>query len=636
MEDKNCDIVMKGGITSGVVYPAAVARLAERFRLRGIGGTSAGAIAAAAAAAAQFRAWKGTREGFKRLGDLPTFLGQRNPSGNSNLFSFFQPQRGSRPVFEILVGALETRSGAQAFSKILLRAVRSFPFTAIVGVLPGAILVVLAVTAGVGILKIVCIILGLVLALLGLGVAVLLRLVQSFGSAIPCNYFGFCSGMSESPKEDQKKGPSTGGQALTIWLTKYLNELAGLDPDGIPLTFGQLWQPDLPAGEEASLTDPMLRLEMYTTCLSKGRPFRLPFRSEPAVRENVCYFRVDDFSRFFPANVVKWMEDHPRRSDVQAGIGEKGFLAMPDAWNLPVVVATRMSLSFPILLSSVPLYAYDYQLKMTPEEHEQGNGTQPADTVQMPSRCWFSDGGLCNNFPIDFFDGPIPRWPTFSFNLVDSPEGSSPEDLAHPWMPRNNKEGIQEVWNHLPEGGGFSSLLAFLWSMITTMQNWGDNTLLRLPGYRDRVAHVGLTPEEGGLNLAMPADRIETLSSRGLNAADEFIRRFATNEEPVMNWSNHRWIRFRSMLASLTEMVERVDLTCSQPQPGDQGYEEWVGGIETHKIPSYKWTSAHQRQLGVDTLIALRRLARTWTDVRVDASAGAPKPRPELRPRPRT
>jgi len=48
-----CDLVLKGGITSGVVYPAAIAALSAHYRLRSIGGASAGAIAAAAAAAAE-------------------------------------------------------------------------------------------------------------------------------------------------------------------------------------------------------------------------------------------------------------------------------------------------------------------------------------------------------------------------------------------------------------------------------------------------------------------------------------------------------------------------------------------------------------------------------------------------------
>ena len=43
---RQCDLVMKGGITSGVVYPLAIARFAEEYRLRGVGGSSAGAIGA--------------------------------------------------------------------------------------------------------------------------------------------------------------------------------------------------------------------------------------------------------------------------------------------------------------------------------------------------------------------------------------------------------------------------------------------------------------------------------------------------------------------------------------------------------------------------------------------------------------
>src|SRR5205823_13681287 len=50
-----CDLVMKGGITSGVVFPKAVARLSHQYRFRDIGGTSAGAIAAGGAAAAEHR-----------------------------------------------------------------------------------------------------------------------------------------------------------------------------------------------------------------------------------------------------------------------------------------------------------------------------------------------------------------------------------------------------------------------------------------------------------------------------------------------------------------------------------------------------------------------------------------------------
>ena|SRR5438270_147684 len=62
---------MKGGITSGVVYPATVSRFAETYQFVNIGGTSAGAIAAAATAAAEYRRAQGSGEGFKKLSELP-------------------------------------------------------------------------------------------------------------------------------------------------------------------------------------------------------------------------------------------------------------------------------------------------------------------------------------------------------------------------------------------------------------------------------------------------------------------------------------------------------------------------------------------------------------------------------------
>src|SRR4051794_873622 len=66
-EPLECDLVMKGGVTSGVVYPPAVLELATRFRFRSIGGASAGAIAAAATAAAELGRKSGGFTRFERL-----------------------------------------------------------------------------------------------------------------------------------------------------------------------------------------------------------------------------------------------------------------------------------------------------------------------------------------------------------------------------------------------------------------------------------------------------------------------------------------------------------------------------------------------------------------------------------------
>ena len=72
---KECDLVMKGGVTSGVVYPYAISRLAESYRFRNLGGTSAGAIAAAFAAAAEYRrqtaeSAPGSDAGFEHINEL--------------------------------------------------------------------------------------------------------------------------------------------------------------------------------------------------------------------------------------------------------------------------------------------------------------------------------------------------------------------------------------------------------------------------------------------------------------------------------------------------------------------------------------------------------------------------------------
>ena len=96
----DCDLVMKGGVTSGVVYPRLIAQLATRYRFRNIGGTSAGAIAAAACAAAEYGRGQGKPDAFAKLDDLPNVLGAGvGPEGRSKPFSLFQPAEAVRSQF---------------------------------------------------------------------------------------------------------------------------------------------------------------------------------------------------------------------------------------------------------------------------------------------------------------------------------------------------------------------------------------------------------------------------------------------------------------------------------------------------------------------------------------------------------
>jgi predicted acylesterase/phospholipase RssA len=91
--DKKCDLVMKGGVTSGVVYPRAITELSRQYQFLSIGGTSAGAIAAAVAAAAEYSRSAGNANAFDELEKLPLWLGGISPKGkHSNLFHLFQAQ----------------------------------------------------------------------------------------------------------------------------------------------------------------------------------------------------------------------------------------------------------------------------------------------------------------------------------------------------------------------------------------------------------------------------------------------------------------------------------------------------------------------------------------------------------------
>ena len=104
-DELHCDLVMKGGITSGVVYPMAVLNLARRYRFHSIGGTSAGAIAAAVTAAAEYGRERG---GFNRLVDVVREL--QRPGFLANVF---QPAPRTRPVLQLLFLALDFKRRAK-------------------------------------------------------------------------------------------------------------------------------------------------------------------------------------------------------------------------------------------------------------------------------------------------------------------------------------------------------------------------------------------------------------------------------------------------------------------------------------------------------------------------------------------
>ncbi|MBC6962758.1 MAG: hypothetical protein DWB48_08525, partial [Nitrosomonas sp.] len=220
--DRFCDLVMKGGIASGVVYPRAIRRLSEHYRFRGIGGTSAGAIAAAITAAAEYqrRENNGSREGFNLLGSLPEELGSEVKKGKYKLLSLFQPQPATRRLFAVLVRTLNKSSTkSRWFSVFQGLLIAYWPATVL------SIIVALAVAQSGAWLA------AFLLLVIALPLSIGYWVYSDITGNVVANGFGLCNGMSREGEPE----------ALTPWLHSKIQKAAGLDAKDKPLTFGDLW-----------------------------------------------------------------------------------------------------------------------------------------------------------------------------------------------------------------------------------------------------------------------------------------------------------------------------------------------------------------------------------------------------------
>jgi predicted acylesterase/phospholipase RssA len=642
-----CDLVMKGGISSGIVYPKLIARLARGYAFKNIGGTSAGAVAAAACAAAECGRQSGRQPAaFATLAGLPEEL-QAQERGRSRLARLFQPTPALHNHFEqamrliaaqdkpravlsmlgalvhwqaaagaalLLIGPLVmlathltllrstattfailgTAAGAawlahRAFALLPVpkphaAAPASAPASAVpassapaspgpaapgnaagpgrtsppapgagrrLAGLPPAVLRLAAevVCAGAAAALVLAIAIAglpahagplniglqlpfLLLVPLCLGCGFgwgLWRWTSALLRGLHVNYYGICSGRSTG---------SESVSALTDWLAAYLNQLAGLPP-GEPLTFGHLWGPqhDNDPGQRA------INLEVVTTALSQQMPYALPFRDNAGA----FYFHPGEWSQLFPQNVMDWLlqqaPEPPLEHAVTAPDGSQ-LVRLPNNAQLPVVVAVRMSLSFPLLLSAVPLYARDF-----------------TDDGKL-KRVWFSDGGISSNMPLHFFDTLLPEHPTFAINLKEAHPKYPIGDAAQcgldgrVYLPDDNSRGMQRYWPPSSDATP-AGLFRFLANIFTTMQNWRDEILFPYPGYRDRIVQISLRPGEGGLNLNMPKEAVERLGDAGACAAEMLYRRFHP-QGGGNGWDNHEQVQALSVLGNLEQLARQA------------------------------------------------------------------------------
>src|SRR6516164_9031534 len=194
---KKCDLVMKGGVTSGVVYPRAITTLSREYQFSSIGGTSAGAIAAAVTAAAEYARANGKDDSFEQVNELPTWLGGTSADGkHSNLFHLFQPMNTMADLYQVVVAGLG-KTGAKKWASVLFAAFRVFPIASLVGTLPGIFAAFLSQQVSADWLTTLGYIFSLALMLTGSLIAIVLAMLRSI-SRIPVNGWGICSGMTEN------------------------------------------------------------------------------------------------------------------------------------------------------------------------------------------------------------------------------------------------------------------------------------------------------------------------------------------------------------------------------------------------------------------------------------------------------
>lgn len=568
---EDCDIIMKGGITSGIVYPRAVVALSRRYRFRQIGGASAGAIAATMAAAAELgrrreeQVGVGVGESFRQLDELPTRLGTK-------LSTLFQPSRETAPAFDVMMVWLEPKHSK--ISKIIAtvrlvvgHAVPLFVAVVLLAMLPALVFDLALIGVHRWWSLAAALLVWLPVALFVGVVAGAVVLAVRANTAVAANGFGLCNGHARR----NARSPVP----LTDWMDEELRALAGTPPLGAgapdrPVCFGDLWGDEatvayrsaftvkphdgpafvdhsrggaqLPAAERRHLrglraTDCLV----MTTNLSHRRPYRFPFDTQEFFWCETC------LGDYFPENVVTQMVGATTTvGDMSVGKHDDGtpivtstvcprhanqpLLYMPLACDIPLVVAARLSLSFPGLISAVPMYAIDWTRSA---EHRQ---VRPV---------WFSDGGISSNFPMRFFDAAWPTRPTFGINLSDA----HPDTPDMVWRPKPGASG------RLPRLLPVTTVAGFVSSILDTMQNWNDTVQITMPGFRDRIVVVRQTSDEGGMNLQMPEDVIQRLADRGREAGENIVLGVPAIGLAPFDFATHRWIRYRDAMAGMDELL---------------------------------------------------------------------------------
>lgn len=543
-----CDVVLEGGVTSAVIYATLLARLSKDYTLHHLGGASSGAVAATAAAAAEFTRQKASANptaSFDLLEKFPDMLAEVDGRGRTTLFRLFQPKPKGRASFSVAMAALDQTAGdtlKAPAGRVGSALVANFPQAALLLALPVAGVGWIAgdwlsshLACGSGMGKALLCAAGWVLAVLPTAIAALFALavwaLLVTVRALRDNHWGLCSGMNEADFDRH---------ALTPTLHGFFQSLAG---QRAPLTFGDLWWGPQPC-DGTQREEPATRridLQIITSAVSLARPVRLPGDGKPGMDPlHEFFYDPEEWRALFPDDIMQHLKDHARPATLIHDSGRVLF-ALPEPKHWPVLMAARFSLSFPLLLSAVPMYI------AVPRRAMLRAGAAATKLPFEARKVYFSDGGITSNCPVHLFDAPLPRFPTFGINLYRQPRGSGTR------VSRLDTRDPELEASATSDAAVWTTPLPFLYAIFSTMFGWRDSLQRSLPGYRERIVHVGVPHEAGGLHLAMKPETIQLLGDLGIAAAaklrEDFSAPRANGEANA--WERHRWTRARTTLSAL-------------------------------------------------------------------------------------
>lgn len=584
--DQYCDLVLKGGVVDGVIYPGVLIELARHYRFQSIAGTSVGAIAASLAAASEYSRRFGSDDGFNEvLRKIPDELA-KFPDPNrckTKLRTLFQPEKSLKRLFHLFV-EVSSVPHAEVKGMLFRTTWDSYKRDFYKGFFLGFIAVELCVLffswhVAVVFLatKVFAVVwVGLLGSLVGglvagLG-AVTWSIWREYKILATSTGWGFCSGMSTDGGETE---------GLTEWLHKGIQGAAKL-PLARPLTFQDLWDaPGGPRQDNGQLVQKSIDLRMISTSVSHGRPYELPV-DDPSIR---LFFRPSELEKYFPKSILlhlkktalpytmpeKYYSVDPTQNDWYCDphpedVDPDDFRELP-VGDLPVLVAVRLSMNFPILFKAVPLWSVDSEAG--PINRMPARALPPAPKFK---RTWFADGGITSNFPVHIFDAPVPNWPTFGVFIEEHSRAnkfvSGAEKPPLFWLPHFHTTGRSEKWMDIKDEraanqgaedltSGFAS---YLKAVVLTAKDWADHANMRMPGTRDRVVTVYKNGEaNGGLNLKLAPHLILNLGyCNGVEAGQALAQKFLTgkrifneNLQGTPGWLDHRWVRFNSYVYAL-------------------------------------------------------------------------------------